>query len=378
MKKILVVDDDAFTANVFRARLQREGYEVTLAATGEDAVSAMELQTPNLVLLDLILPGMSGMDVLEWIRRRPETQALPVVVFTNCYRPDVEEAAWKAGATNLQHKGTCPPHQMIEIVRGALSAAARPAEPSAPAAEDDSAWSAAALNTQFKAQVGGWLDQIRSAALQLTFAGESTGEGARGLHAMQQVLRRITGAAAVAARPATARLSSALDAYCAFLENAAAPLSPDHLNSLDSALDVVEARLTSPAAPAVSSGLPSGSPLVLVVDPDDVSRRLARTSLDRFGFSVVTVPDPAHARALCADNAFALMVLDAVLPAVAGLDLFQNLNALSAPAAAPGLFVTDLAPDHPTVEAIVKAGHGVIFKPYPPVELGLKACMAMP
>ena len=123
MKKILVVDDDAFTAHVFRARLQREGYDVTLASTGEDAVAAIQRQPPHLVLLDLLLPGMSGMDVLGWIRQRPETRTLPVVVFTNCYRPDVEESALQAGATNLQHKGTCPPHQMLEIVRGALSAA---------------------------------------------------------------------------------------------------------------------------------------------------------------------------------------------------------------------------------------------------------------
>lgn len=376
MKRILVVDDDAFTSNVFRARLQREGYDVTLAATGEDALAAMERQRPVLVLLDLLLPTMSGLEVLERIRKNPETHALPVVVFTNCYRPDVEESAWKAGATNLQHKGTCPPHQMIEIVRSALATAESTAAPAGGPPAEDSALSIAALNAQFKAQVSGWLDQLRSAALQMT-SNNSSGM-TRGLKSMQQTLQRITGGAAVAGRPTLARLSCALDAFCAFLVDASASLSPTHLETLDAALDALEAQLAATPAPASPSALPLPSPVVLVVDPDDVSRSLVRTALDRFGLTVITVPDPAHARALCADNSFNLMVMDAAFAATTGLELYKNLSALSTPASVPVLFTTALAADHPTVQEIVKAGQGVIFKPYPPIELGLRACMILP
>ncbi len=377
MKRILVIDDDAFTSNVFRARLQREGYDVTLAATGEDALAALERQPPNLVLLDLLLPGMSGLELLERIRKKPETMALPVVVFTNCYRPDVEESAWKAGATNLQHKGTCPPHQMIEIVRSALAAAGESPVPAAGSPPEDTGLSAASLNTQFKAQVGGWLEQLHSAALQMT--SNSSSGVAHGLKSMQQTLERITGGAAVAARPALARLSSALDAYCAFLGGATAVLNPAQLETLDAALDAIEEQLTSTPPPAPPSALPPTSPVVLVVDPDDAGRSLVRTALDRFGFTVITVPDPAHARALCADNTFSLMVMEAGLPATTGLELYQNLSALSAPAsAAPVLFTTAQAGGHPSVQEIEKAGYGVVFKPYPPVELGLRACMILP
>lgn len=81
-KRILLVEDDDALANVYLTRLQAEGFDVKRVANGEDAlVSALEYH-PDLVLLDVMMPKVSGFEVLDIIRNTPETANLKVVMLT--------------------------------------------------------------------------------------------------------------------------------------------------------------------------------------------------------------------------------------------------------------------------------------------------------
>ena len=81
-KRILLVEDDDALANVYLTRLQAEGFDVRRVANGEDAlVSALEYH-PDLVLLDVMMPKVSGFEVLDIIRNTPETANLKVVMLT--------------------------------------------------------------------------------------------------------------------------------------------------------------------------------------------------------------------------------------------------------------------------------------------------------
>ena len=81
-KRILLVEDDDALANVYLTRLQAEGFDVRRVANGEDAlVSALEYH-PDLVLLDVMMPKVSGFEVLDIIRNTPETTNLKVVMLT--------------------------------------------------------------------------------------------------------------------------------------------------------------------------------------------------------------------------------------------------------------------------------------------------------
>ena len=79
---VLVVDDEPEIAALVAYHLARESYRVRTAGDGPGALSALESELPSLVVLDLQLPGASGLDVLREVRRRPEWQALPVILLT--------------------------------------------------------------------------------------------------------------------------------------------------------------------------------------------------------------------------------------------------------------------------------------------------------
>ena len=137
-KKILIVDDDQLIANVYTNRFRLDGYEAECVGTGESAVEILGKAPPDLVILDLALPGMSGVKVLEYMRSRPETKALPVIVLSNNHLPSMVQAAWKAGATKCLSKLHSTPIQVSEIIRKTLGI--RTEEPAAaPAAEPPAA-----------------------------------------------------------------------------------------------------------------------------------------------------------------------------------------------------------------------------------------------
>ncbi len=82
-KKILLVEDDQFLSLLLKNRLEKEGLLVTVAGDGEAAFSSMKESRPNLVLLDLILPGSSGFEVLEKMRADIALSAIPTIIISN-------------------------------------------------------------------------------------------------------------------------------------------------------------------------------------------------------------------------------------------------------------------------------------------------------
>ncbi|MBI4081920.1 MAG: response regulator transcription factor [Candidatus Lambdaproteobacteria bacterium] len=81
-EQLLVIEDEEDLLELIRFNLEREGYRITAVATGEAAVRAAETATPDLVLLDLMLPGMDGLEVCRLLRRNPRTAGVPIMMVT--------------------------------------------------------------------------------------------------------------------------------------------------------------------------------------------------------------------------------------------------------------------------------------------------------
>lgn len=81
-KKILLVEDDDALAGVYTMRLKGEGFAVTRVANGEDALAAAKEHKPDLILLDAMMPKVSGFDVLDILRNTPETANLKIIMLT--------------------------------------------------------------------------------------------------------------------------------------------------------------------------------------------------------------------------------------------------------------------------------------------------------
>ncbi len=81
-KKILLVEDDDALASVYMMRLKGEGFVVSRVANGEDALAAAKEHKPDLILLDAMMPKVSGFDVLDILRNTPETANLKIIMLT--------------------------------------------------------------------------------------------------------------------------------------------------------------------------------------------------------------------------------------------------------------------------------------------------------
>ncbi|MBI2248435.1 MAG: response regulator, partial [Brevundimonas diminuta] len=79
---ILVMEDEDALATLLQYNLEKEGYDVAVAADGEEGMLQIDERTPDLILLDWMLPKLSGIEVCRRIRGRPETRNLPVIMLT--------------------------------------------------------------------------------------------------------------------------------------------------------------------------------------------------------------------------------------------------------------------------------------------------------
>lgn len=120
MKKIVVVDDQPVLASIYRSKFVAEGFHVEIATNGEAALDIIQHTRPDLVLLDLMLPKIKGVDVLRALRANDSFKSLPIVVFSSSAQPGLLEEAWAAGATMVLSKSRTSPKQLVETVVRAL------------------------------------------------------------------------------------------------------------------------------------------------------------------------------------------------------------------------------------------------------------------
>jgi two-component system phosphate regulon response regulator PhoB len=124
---ILVVDDEADISALVAYHLARESYRVRTAASGPEAIGAIEAQTPDLVVLDLMLPGMSGLEVLQEIRRRDEWSGIPVILLTARREERDRVEGLRLGADDYVAKPFSPQELVLRV--GAVLRRVRQAPP---------------------------------------------------------------------------------------------------------------------------------------------------------------------------------------------------------------------------------------------------------
>ncbi len=121
MKKILLVEDDSFILDIYGNQLKKEGYAVDIANDGEMALEKLQNSVPDLLLLDIGLPGIDGWEVLKRLRRDPRTQDLKVVIISNNDKED--------GADHIEHlkvlkyflKIETPAEEIVQFVNKTLN-----------------------------------------------------------------------------------------------------------------------------------------------------------------------------------------------------------------------------------------------------------------
>jgi CheY-like chemotaxis protein len=398
MTKILIIEDDQIVANIYRNKLSVEGYKVETAGDGEAGLAMIQQFKPDAVILDLMMPKLSGVEVMKRVRALPEFKSLPIVVFSNTYLTNMVQQAWKAGATKCLSKSTCSPRQLLDIISGIVGPAGTDGrvvapEPAATVVESSNSGSghaqpAASANGLSNGSVAQVADQspaaLRKSLLEnfpatlsslralLQALIKASGDDAR-LKQLDEIRQRVhvlAGNAAVTDLHLIATVSDALEALLQELHDNPKSLNASTLRTVAGAIDFL-ASLVEQGRPIVRQEIPSAK--ILVVDDEPISRRAILTALERAKLKANAVDDPQTAYTLLSGGKYDLVFLDIDMPGMNGHELCSKMRALPAHQKTPVIFVTGLNGFEARTSSMMSGGSDFIAKPFVFLELTVKA-----
>jgi len=133
MAKILIVEDDPLMLRMYQKIFTLEQYEVDIATNGEEALDKVHAGKPTLILLDIMMPKLNGLQVLDKLKSDPDTKTIPVIMLTNLASEKDAENALLKGAVKYIVKSQYEPKAVVDMVKEILAAATRDEPPPAAA-----------------------------------------------------------------------------------------------------------------------------------------------------------------------------------------------------------------------------------------------------
>ena len=379
MKKILIVEDDQVLANIYRNKFAVEGFKVEVAFDGEVGLEMVQAFRPDLILLDLMLPKVPGLEIIKHVRGLPELEKTPILVFSNTYLTNLVQEAWKAGATKCLSKSNCTPRHLLDAVRVALgtpAGAGATAEKAGPAQstvvdgpeEADEAFQSG-LHQEFVASLPENLNTLRASLKSLVKADNDTAR----MQQMQVLYHRIhplTGNAAVAGLVHIAQMGDALEFLLKELIEKPKNVNVSTLRTVANAVDFLGFLFDHGIKPEKQVLTP---PKILVVDDEAISRRAVTYALEKAKLKSENCDNPTAALSLLTESQYDLVFLDVDMPGMTGFELCTKLRAMPHHKKTPVVFVTSLNDFESRANSTVSGGNDFIGKPFLFIELAVKA-----
>jgi CheY-like chemotaxis protein len=382
MKNILIIEDDQIVANVYRNKLAIEGYNTEVAADGESGLKTMRTFKPQLIIIDLMLPGISGVDVIKEVRSEDEFAKTPIIVFSNTYLTNLIQEAWRAGANKCLSKSNCTPKDVIEIVRNAIGdsgamtqqrapnaaeVAATP-KPAALAKENDAEFQAD-LRNAFIENLPGTLYSLRT-VLQAFIKADNEMTRLKQVYELYRQVHALNGNAGLAGLTHIAHMSSAFEALLKEVYEKPKNINSSSIRTIASAVDFLGFLFEKGTVPGRQE-IPASK--ILVVDDEAISRRAIVYALEKAKLKSVNVEDPVEAVQLLQDNEYDLIFLDVDMPNMNGFELCAKLRGMSQHRKTPVVFVTSLNDFDNRTSSTMAGGNDFIGKPFLFIELTVKA-----
>jgi DNA-binding response OmpR family regulator len=382
MKKILIIEDDQIVANIYRNKLAVEGYQVEVALDGESGLKLMRTFQPDSIVLDLMLPNMSGVEVIRHIRSEAEFSRLPIVVFSNTYLTNLVQDAWRAGASKCVSKINCPPKELLHMIRqiigdgeGPRQARPRPANNGSSAAM--AAASSSEADAAFQAELRKTFIESLPATLLALRGGlqgliKANGEVAqlKHIHELYCRIHSVHGNAGISGLTHIAHLAAAFEALLKELYGQPKNINASTLRTIAAAVDFL-AFLFDHGIREDKQTIPAAS--ILVVDDEDLSRRAIVYALEKAQLPSVTSEDPNVAFKLLTEKPFDLVFLDVNMPGMTGYELCAKLRMLPLHKKTSVVFVTVLSDFDSRTSSTMAGGNDFIAKPFLYTELTVKA-----
>lgn len=426
MARILIVDDDPILLKVYQSKLTSEGFTVEAVSDGAAALMVIASKPPDLVLLDLMLPGLSGIDVIRTVRARERGRRLPIVVLSNLYLESEGEAASAAGADLVLTKAGITPRKVVDSLRGLLSVMAPPetrplpisppippppgatplppppgsAVPGAgvptppgstapvalpelpavgnpaivrgaaalgirpPTTRHDRAGSDVFLKAEsFLPQLEPLVTEARQWLRVLT-------QDPAALTNVGRTCKLIGNRAVTAQRWDVAKLAAAGESLVHQIKESPRYLTPSTTRTLTQVVDRFPLLAKSQTQSTDLATLPT-----MVLDDEGVSRTTMGLALGKVGLQGTPFPDPKQALEALRQKRYQLILSDVMMGGMSGFQFAAAVRALPGYARIPIIFVTALADFESQFKASAHGADDLIAKPFILMELGTKALL---
>ena len=129
--KILIIEDDSLMSRMYQKIFTFQKYDVEVAADGEEGLAKVQQTHPTVILLDVMMPKMNGLQVLEKLKENPDTKGIPVIMLTNLAGQQDAETALSKGAVKYIVKSDYEPQEVADIVKEIIAGYTRDEVPPA-------------------------------------------------------------------------------------------------------------------------------------------------------------------------------------------------------------------------------------------------------
>ncbi len=383
-KKILFVEDDPVVLTLYRNRLQREGFEVLFAEDGEVALNVLSRVRPDLVVLDLMLPKVNGVDVLKHIRADDRLKATPVLILSNAYMTELAQKALQSGANKGMLKTECTPAKLVEAVRdmlgydpafglvaGKSGKSQAEAFVAAAAAAHADEMTLKTTREEFIKDAPAEVAKIRDHCLAYIKAA-TTPTGLQQLNNLYQRVHFLTARAGLAGCAKSALLASAFEALLFEVVFKPANVTASVLQTIAQAVDCLGRLFQN--GDTGNGGL-NLKAKILIVDDDAVCNYTMVAALKRAHFEPVSVEDPTVAVQMVQATQYDIVLLDINMPGMNGFEVCEALRRIPQYKETPIIFITGYGDFQNRAQGILSGGNDLITKPTSPLELVLKTTM---
>jgi len=391
MKRVLLVDDDAVVTRGYRDRLSAHGIQVNTASSAATAMSILRSAKPDLVVLDLMMPEMSGVEVLKFVRSEERLAKTPVVLLSNDYRDDLGRHAARIGVEKAFLKAQCSPSVLMAAIDEILEpqlVATGPSEPVSDTAMLRRPYSADGSPTvaiDESGEVGAEESVVEGGANLLADVPALRAElreqfqllarersGAEREDRLQDLFCKVHFLAGEAGQTEFAQLAqttAVFDALLQALMEDPSRLGPPMLRTLGGLVDLVGLLLQLACDSLLCAPL---SARVLVVNDDVMANQTAVAALRHAQLDVWSTEDSVVAWQWINGEHFDLVLLNMEMPILNGLELCKRLRKVPAYETTPVIFVISRDDVDSRAKSTLSSAVDLIAKPFLPQELAAK------
>lgn len=402
--KIFFVEDDKDIVAIYKEALEQQGFVVESAEDGLQAIKMVKVLKPDVIVLDLLMPKLNGVDVVKYVRSHAETAKIPIVIFSNAFMSDLVQRAADAGANIGLLKSSCTPTKLIGVINNVLAgdefdtkhmsllaaplrdkrntapSFAPPPVPDSPQVragslldipQDRPRGMATEMRHAFTVTEARTITEMR-ALWQSVLMHEGMAAQKLAMSEIWTKLRAVNASATAAGCVFIARFTGAVEALLRDLNSDPESISYSRMLTVAEGIDFLKYLFN--ATGGVNFGSPNPAS-VLLIDPDIELAFTLERAFANFNLRLIQATDSITASMLLERDTFELLLMDSELPDTSGFNFAVTTRSIAANAKTPIMFVTSKLDTDSRPHAVLCGGQDIIGKPLLPSEIIVKVLM---